>query len=784
MADNQSSIQQIQEPEFSFFKAPVRNTHPAKIMTLRDAYHYIIGADAQNQTAQLRKLTDPAEARNYKGYYFDYCTFSGVFTSRNDKALVEHSGLLCIDFDHLGDEAECNRVKELLLNDEKIETRLLFVSPSGIGLKWIVSIDLKLAPHAIFFQAIVEYMKKRYQLEVDKSGRDLSRPCYLPYDPHAVIHEYDRNKQAKFFNPYDWIEEKKKTVKSEVHSAVHRVYENDDLNDSIEKLTQQVELMHVDIAPSYDEWRDLGFALADGLGESGRSYYHRLSSLHADYSEVETDKKYTSYLASHNGNISVSTFFYLVKNAGISLANQSAPALPKSSVKVVANEESDIVGKPLALPTFSQDVVDKLPPFFRKIADQSLSKADADMLILGALTTLSAALPNVSGIYCRHRVYPNLFLFVTAPPASGKGRLDFCRQLVMPIHNELRQASKEEWKVYKSTLKTRKKENSEDHNLLLEPPTKTFFIPANSSSSSFIKVLNDNNGCGLMFETEGDTITRMFKSDFGNYSEFFRCTFQNEQIAQSRVTDSEFIEIVKPILSVVLAGTPQQINNLIPDAENGLFSRFMFYNLEPKLEWIDVFANDDQVPLEDLFYRYGLQFYELYKYLQNAASINFTMMPHMKQQFNAFFGKIQTEYARIFGFNITASVKRQALITYRLAMVLSVVRAFFEHRLTTDLICTQADFDIVMSITEVVMKHTAFVFDSLPSVDMKCIISSSDHSRKQQLFQALPQRFNRKEAIEVASRFNIARTSADRYIKQMFLSDLLCHESRGMYQKK
>ena len=42
-------------------------------------------------------------ARNFKAANFDYCTFSGIFTVTNDKALVEHSGLLCLDFDHLKD---------------------------------------------------------------------------------------------------------------------------------------------------------------------------------------------------------------------------------------------------------------------------------------------------------------------------------------------------------------------------------------------------------------------------------------------------------------------------------------------------------------------------------------------------------------------------------------------------------------------------------------------------------------------------------------------------------
>lgn len=48
-------------------------------------------------------MTDKKEAKRYKSSAFDYATFSGTFATRNDKDLVAHSGLICIDFDHVSD---------------------------------------------------------------------------------------------------------------------------------------------------------------------------------------------------------------------------------------------------------------------------------------------------------------------------------------------------------------------------------------------------------------------------------------------------------------------------------------------------------------------------------------------------------------------------------------------------------------------------------------------------------------------------------------------------------
>ena len=169
---------------FSFFKAPVRNTIPHKSICLLDAYNYIVGDYAKQRTEKLRGIKDQKQARQFKASTFDYCTFSGMFQTRNDKALISHSGLLCIDFDHL---QSVDLLRNQLLQDEYFDTQMLFVSPSGDGLKWLISIDTKQTTHSNYFAAVANYILQTYGVEVDKSGRDISRACFLPHDPQAYI---------------------------------------------------------------------------------------------------------------------------------------------------------------------------------------------------------------------------------------------------------------------------------------------------------------------------------------------------------------------------------------------------------------------------------------------------------------------------------------------------------------------------------------------------------------------------------------------------------------------
>jgi hypothetical protein len=179
------SIGGVGEALFSFYKSPIKNTVPHKSATLLQIYNAITGDFYKERTDKLRSFVDPKQARQFKANNFDYCTFSGVFTSRNDKNLVQHSGLLAVDFDHLPNLKE---VRQALLADDYFDTQLLFISPSGDGLKWIIPIDTSQTPHSEYFTAVAKYILQTYSIEVDKSGRDISRACFLAYDPNAFIH--------------------------------------------------------------------------------------------------------------------------------------------------------------------------------------------------------------------------------------------------------------------------------------------------------------------------------------------------------------------------------------------------------------------------------------------------------------------------------------------------------------------------------------------------------------------------------------------------------------------
>jgi hypothetical protein len=174
------------DPRCSFFKAPVRNVFPSETLRLHQIFSLITSKKYKKVTEDLRAISNEKEARKFKANNFDYVTFSGVFEKRNDSDLVKHSNLLTVDFDHLENIED---LKHQILNDEYFETEMLFTSPSGDGLKWIIRIDISKVTHSEYFTAVANYIKHTYNIQVDQSGKDVSRACFLPYDPVAFLHK-------------------------------------------------------------------------------------------------------------------------------------------------------------------------------------------------------------------------------------------------------------------------------------------------------------------------------------------------------------------------------------------------------------------------------------------------------------------------------------------------------------------------------------------------------------------------------------------------------------------
>ena len=131
----------------------------------------------------IRKEKDKDKRNKLKQELPSIC-FSGTFNKRTDDAIMEHSGLICLDFDGFKTTALMKKKKTELSKDKY--TYALFISPSGNGLKVLVRIPCDADKHRSYFIAL----EKHYDCpEFDVTCKNVSRVCYESYDPDIFIND-------------------------------------------------------------------------------------------------------------------------------------------------------------------------------------------------------------------------------------------------------------------------------------------------------------------------------------------------------------------------------------------------------------------------------------------------------------------------------------------------------------------------------------------------------------------------------------------------------------------
>jgi hypothetical protein len=713
----------------------------------------IISDKYKTEVEEIRNLIaqgNKAEADNKKKQLLAF-TPSAVFTEKRQMPFLEmYSGFVHLDFDKLTPE----QLQTAFAIISKISyTSLCFISPSGNGLKVFVEVSTELEHHDIAYLQVQKYYEDATGLKADPSCKDVTRLCFMSHDPNA----YRTIQNEKFIVALpQFIQEQQSQTPTAIAPVVPiEQAEPEDLNITF-LFNQQIQFTNQKASYTDGNRNNYIYLLASNCNRVGLSQSDTeiLCTQHFDLSEREIKTAVNSAYSHHT--------------------QEHKKFEPKQ--KATDQEETQPEEQ---MPTLPDAVFDTIPEFLKHITQVATTKEERDILLLGSLVTLSVAFPKLIGKYGDNPVNTNLFIFISAKASAGKGILIHCRKLVEPIHLALRNQAKIMKQQFEVDMQEYNANKGKDANTEKpqKPPQKMLFIPANNSATGFLEILGDSDKRGLIFETEGDTLAKAFKSDYGDFSDGFRNAFQHEPISYYRRTDKEYVEIDRPCLSALLSGTPKQITTLIPNAENGLFSRFMFYVMNMKLIWKDVFASKTENGLDVHFEKLGNEFYSLYQTLQANPDVHFSLTPSQQLQFNQFFEKMQTLYVNIQEEEIISSVRRLGLIAFRIMMIFSALRIMEDGEITSNLYCNDTDFQNTLDMITILVKHSSYVYSQIAQETYK----PKPKHKKEQFLENLPYHFNRQTYVATALSLGITDKSAQRYIKEFKDADIIQYDGHDQY---
>jgi predicted P-loop ATPase len=182
------------------FYQNINHTSNGETLDITEILERIKSGEFQDITLKIANEKDKKQ-RNELKKLAPYFTPSGVFGKRQASGLIQHSGLIAMDFDNLENIAPL----EIALKNDPYSFAV-FRSISHRGLCVLVKIDP--TRHLDSFKALELYYWTLLNATVDQSGKDVSRARYVSFDADLYIN--NRSKKYTDFSKLEAMQGAKK----------------------------------------------------------------------------------------------------------------------------------------------------------------------------------------------------------------------------------------------------------------------------------------------------------------------------------------------------------------------------------------------------------------------------------------------------------------------------------------------------------------------------------------------------------------------------------------------
>ncbi|MBX2916989.1 MAG: DUF3987 domain-containing protein [Cyclobacteriaceae bacterium] len=707
----------------------------------------LIGNDIANgkykaEVEEIRALLEQGKAEEAASKKKQLLAFtpSAVFTEKRQLPFLEmYSGFVHLDFDKLTPEQLDTAFKVIA---EIPYTFLCFISPSGNGLKVFIEVNTGIEHHDKAYLQVQQFYEEATGLKADPSCKDITRLCFMSY--HPGLYKNIRNEKFKVQLPETKMQEPVRET-TEPILPPHRSEPEEDLNTAF-IFNQQIQFTNQKSQYTDGNRNNYIYRLASNCNRAGlsQSDVELLCTQHFDLPEREILEAIKSAYTHHKPE-----FAKFANTAKLQSTEQQPP-------------QEDYLK---ATPTIPEELYLQMPDLLQHGAMAFTDERERDVFLTGALAILSGCLPGVKGVYAGNEVFPNVFSFAIAPAASGKGALKFAKMLADDYHSFVLKASREaemqynqELSEHKQRISSKKKGDTSTEEPPTKPTFKVVYIPANTSYAKILWHLEQNEGTGIICETEADTLGNVFKQEWGSYSDMLRKSFHHERLSSSRKGNNEFTEVNAPSLSIALSGTPNQVTGLIASSEDGLFSRFLFYAFKVEQRWKDVSPNANNINLTEHFKVLSGRVFNMVQFLQREETV-IELSTEQWQQLNQHCEGWLNEVTMFTAEEAASIVKRLGLILYRMAMIFTSLRKFENGEAATRIVCTDEDFNTALRLAEIYLHHSILMFNNLPKQSESTQFKTGDSKRK--FFEALPEEFTRQQAVEIGKQFQLSPRTVD-----------------------
>ncbi|MGL5706382.1 MAG: DUF3987 domain-containing protein, partial [Tannerellaceae bacterium] len=281
--------------------------------------------------------------------------------------------------------------------------------------------------------------------------------------------------------------------------------------------------------------------------------------------------------------------------------------------------------------------------------------------------------------------------------------------------------------------------------------------------------------------TEADVMSTNNKTEWGDIDVLLRASAHHDTISMSRNDKEKNTRIEMPRLAFVLTGTPDQFVRLVRSADNGLYSRIGTYAFGEEEEWYSPAPKDNLANQDQHYDALASIVLEHARFLRENPT-TFTLSDKQWDRFNSIMAP-QLRRAHLLGLaNEPSVVKRIGLIAFRAAMTLSAHRRAERQSAISEIVCTDDDFEVALSIGLVSLEHSRLLLSGLVSTD-EFSKKLAHQTNEDEIYAKLPSEFKTRDALNLCETLKMKPSKMKRLLADLLRRGRLVKEKQGLYKK-
>ncbi|MES2592710.1 MAG: BT4734/BF3469 family protein [Bacteroidota bacterium] len=245
-------------------------------------------------------------------------TFIGTHGINN---IQTYNNLLIFDIDKI-DQDRIDYLSQVLKMDKYIFS--FWISPSGRGIKGLIRISNEIGYHKQVFYYFRKYFRDNYDTELDSSGSNVNRPCYVSYDKNIHI-----NLNCDVFTLEDKLISKASNIaKKAKNNSLGKIEITNSksllLSFGLNKMNNRIMIQRIisflkknnlSITASHEQWYKCAYAISKTFSyDVGKKYFRELCLLDGVKFDEEASEDKLKYCYEHkdkdNGSSFASIIYY------------------------------------------------------------------------------------------------------------------------------------------------------------------------------------------------------------------------------------------------------------------------------------------------------------------------------------------------------------------------------------------------------------------------------------------------------------------------------------------